>query len=126
MNESFSVSIHPIKKWLDIEQANEVLITRMDHIRTVSAWAECMNYTSLPEFRQSYKLCFGKACKDAMVEIRLNRAIELIKSSDLKLFFIAQKVGLCNEFALYKYFMRHLGIPPSFYKPKRTMNFLDL
>lgn len=110
---------------ISIEFANHLLIDRINSIRTVYAWGKCMNYTSLPEFRQSYKLYFGKACKDAMVEIRLNRAIELIKSSDLKLFFIAQQVGLCNEFALYKYFIRHLGTPPSFYKPKRTMNFLD-
>jgi len=56
----------------------------------------------------------------------LNLAIELIKNSDMKLFIIAQKVGLCTEFALYKYFMRHLGKSPSFFKTKRTMNFFDL
>lgn len=103
-------------KKTDIYKANEILEKDLASIRTINDWADEMGYKT-KVFAHHYRKAFGLTCKKEMVRIRLQRARDLIGTrTDLKYYQIADMVGLADEYALNKYFMRHTGNPPSYFR----------
>lgn len=81
------------------------------------------------EFALKYRKHFGINCKKAMIGIRLETAISVLSSGpDIKCYEVATLVGLPDELALYKYFIRHLQNPPTYYRKRimKTDSFLFL
>lgn len=103
-------------KRVDIYKANEILGKDLDSIRTIDDWADVMGFKT-KVFAHHYRKAFGHTCKKEMVRIRLQRARHLIGTRvDLRYYQIADMVGLADEYALNKYFKRHTGNPPSYFR----------
>jgi transcriptional regulator GlxA family with amidase domain len=51
-----------------------------------------------------------------VARLRMQRAAELLATTDVSLAEIAAKVGYATEFALSRAFRRHLGAPPGAYR----------
>jgi len=76
-----------------------------------------MGYSNSNLFALHYRKVFAQKCKQAMVKIRLEKAIQIMRiTPSVKCFEVANQIGLPDELALYKYFKRHLHNSPTFYR----------
>ena len=85
----------------------------MSEIRTIAEWAEHMGFSNTNYFNLKYRNYHGQNGKQAMVQLRLKKGKTLLLGNEcLKQYEIAQEIGLQDEKALYKYFIRHCGESP--------------
>ena len=68
---------------------------------------------SYSHFRLTFRELFGCPPNRYQLECRLNRAAELLLSSDRQIRDIAQMCGFANEFYFSRIFTKHRLIPPS-------------
>ena len=65
---------------------------------------------------KTFKKATGKGLLDYIHTLRIEKAKELIKSTDKSLKVIAEEVGYSNNLTLIRAFKRYEGITPSAYK----------
>ncbi|WP_308634109.1 AraC family transcriptional regulator [Paenibacillus silvisoli] len=65
-----------------------------------------------------FKHVTGKTINQYLTDIRLNRAVHLLRHSDYTLDRIAQEIGFANGSYLSQLYRRIYGIPPSEIRPK--------
>ena len=70
-------------------------------------------------FLRLYKAACGCTPMEDLRRMRLQRARELIFSTDRPMKRIAPEVGLGDEFQMSRLFRRHYGAPPSAYRSRR-------
>lgn len=63
-----------------------------------------------------FKKVLGKTFSEYVVSIRINKACQLIKSTDLSIEEVALKVGYVDYFYFNKVFKKHCGITPAKYR----------
>lgn len=67
-------------------------------------------------FLRKYKLLTGRTPMDEVRRIRLERARDLVISTDLSFREIATRSGLNNEFQLSRIFKKYLQVPPGYFR----------
>ena len=70
----------------------------------------CMGQT---KFKTAFKACYGTSPKAFVTEARMERAIELLRTTDMPVSRIAQNVGYRKPGAFAEAFRRHAGVVPS-------------
>jgi len=99
---------------LPIEQASEILISRISEVKRVKDWAKVMGYAESTAFSNEFRNHFGKRPQSELNRVRLECIKQLMmESPDEKLFCIAQKAGLDDEKRLYNFISYHADISPS-------------
>jgi len=94
----------------EIEQAKDILERKIDHIQTVSDWAEFMNIESKKYFSRIIRNYYGKRPKKIIVEIKLQKIRNVFTTMDKEIFFaVAKTLGFKSDIALYKFVKRHTG-----------------
>jgi AraC-like DNA-binding protein len=71
---------------------------------------------SRPVFARRFGAEFGSSPLRYLTERRMEHAEELLRSSELPLAQIAERVGYLSEFAFNRAFKRHYLIPPGSYR----------
>ena len=71
---------------------------------------------SVPYISSIFKKFHGENLKDYIAKIRLERAKDLLKNTELVMQEIAARVGLNNEVTLNRMFRKYLGISPGEYR----------
>ena len=64
-------------------------------------------------FSTIFKECFGKTPLEYISEIRIEKAVELIKKSDMTIEEICHHVGYINKKHFYKVFKNYTGMTPN-------------
>lgn len=73
-----------------------------------------------------YKQLTTKALPDIISEMRLNKAKELLKTSECTIVDIAEKTGFTSSSYFYRLFKNSTGITPSDYRKKEILyNFVQ-
>ncbi len=104
----------------NVSEANNVFGKNLKGIHSVEEWARVVGYRNTDQFSRDYRNYFGKRPKAVMVNIRLQKAISLLKTSpDISCYEVAKAIGKKDEKALHKYFKTHAGKPPSAFRPKK-------
>jgi len=67
-------------------------------------------------FLRKYKKLTGRTPMDEVRRIRVEKARDMIISTDIPLKEIAEKCGLSNEQHLSRVFSRHLKVPPGYFR----------
>lgn len=67
-------------------------------------------------FLRKYKETSGRTPMDEVRRIRLERARDLVISTDLSFREIAGRTGLSNEFQLSRVFKKYLQVPPGYFR----------
>ncbi|MDA3811186.1 MAG: AraC family transcriptional regulator [Spirochaetaceae bacterium] len=67
-------------------------------------------------FLRKYKSLTGKTPIDDLTNIRVERARDLIISTDLSMNEISRRCGLTNEYNLSRVFQKILKVPPGYYR----------
>ncbi len=63
-----------------------------------------------------FKLHTGKSIIDYIIEIRISKACDLLKYSDLLVSEIADSAGFCDIFYFSRMFKKHMGMSPAKYR----------
>ena len=77
-------------------------------------------HLSESRFRQVFTQAVGMPPKAYYEHLRIAKAAEWLRKSDMKLDEIAERLGYSNPFHLSKAFKRHHGIPPSEFRPRHN------
>ena len=57
----------------------------------------------------------GRSIFQYLAWVRINRAKELLATTDMKLWEIAEETGFSDQFYFSRQFKKHTGMPPAFY-----------
>lgn len=81
----------------------------------LSSIADQFNVT--PQYLSSlFKKCRGENLKDYISKIRVEKAKELLESTDLTITEIAERLGYANDMGITRIFKKHEGITPGTYR----------
>ncbi|MCH8550233.1 MAG: AraC family transcriptional regulator [Balneolaceae bacterium] len=81
-----------------IESADKVLLENLAEILSVEEWAKACGYQNADYFSKRYRKYFGIRPKRAMVQIRLQKAKQmLIEEPQISCYEIAQAIGKRDE-----------------------------
>lgn len=81
--------------------------------------------TSYRTLARKFKFETGITISEKLIEIRINKAKQLLISTDLPMYKVARETGFENEFYFSKRFKQYLGIPPKEYRRKNVLPDLD-
>lgn len=98
-----------------VERALTLLTTNMGEHWTIAKLARSVGMS-----RAVFARCFSTAvgyppCR-MLLRLRMDRARELLRDTDLPLALIAPEVGYATEFAFSRAFSREQGMPPGSYR----------
>ena len=82
----------------------------LGEITVASLAADCG--LSEPTFRKAFEETTGRSPSSVITEMKVNRAVEMIRSGDFKLDEVAEKVGYCDSKYLSCVIKRITGISP--------------
>ena len=82
---------------------------------TIDGLANCI-YTSVRSTQRILKEIYGKSFSDLLTEYRLEKALELMKKSELSITDIAMQSGYNQYKTFYMAFTKHYGISPTKYR----------
>ncbi|SFT94316.1 transcriptional regulator, AraC family [Pseudovibrio denitrificans] len=71
---------------------------------------------SVSSLQKNFKASFGKSPKQVQLEMRLNKALGLLRSSNQTMASIAYEVGYENASSFTNIFKKHFGLTPSQYR----------
>jgi AraC-like DNA-binding protein len=90
-----------------IEESVSLLDKNLKEIPTVSVWAEFMGY-SRSHFSTCFSECFGETPLECLCRVRYKRLLKIILQYPHETSrAVAQRVGLRDDQALYKFLNRH-------------------
>ena len=102
-----------------IATANSILKKNISSINTVAEWASAMEYNNGKTFARKYREEFGTKPKAALVKIKLNYAVQLLKKNpEISCYEVARAIGKSDEKSLNFFFNTHLNRAPGTYKSK--------
>jgi len=79
---------------------------------------------STPRFHAEFKRLFGETPISHLRKIRLSKACDLLRDTDLVLEEIAAETGFCSQFHFSREFKRFYGEPPSTYRQTMRKGFV--
>jgi transcriptional regulator GlxA family with amidase domain len=98
-----------------VERALSALAARPDERWTVARLAKIAGL-SRAAFARRFAVEVGAPPKKHLARLRMQRAAELLATTDASLAEVAALVGYANEFALSRAFRRLTGAPPGAYR----------
>lgn len=100
-----------------LADARQLLLSNLNEIDTISEWADLVGYGCAKKFSADYRNRYKKRPKKDMINYKLNKAIELIKSNpEQSLYEVALKIGKKDEKSLHAFFKRNSYKHPSYYR----------
>jgi len=84
---------------------------------TVKDIAQEVNFSSI-YINNLFKQETGKTIFEYLTQVRMEKAMELLKNPDSKIYMVADEVGITNKSHFCLAFKRHTGLSPSEYKNK--------
>lgn len=81
---------------------------------------ELANYVGLSKnyFSGAFKIYEGETVWEYLTKIRINKSMELLKSTNYTIFEISQKVGYKSEYHFYRLFKKMVGMTPQQFRKK--------
>lgn len=76
-----------------------------------------MNFDYL---NRTFRRLNGRSIFQYLTWVRINRAKELLATTDMKLWEIAAETGFSDQFYFSRQFKKHTGMPPAFYAKSRS------
>jgi len=105
--------IHPDHPRLDpVAQARHLMTEHPERPHTTASLAKDIGLSDR-QLRRRFRHVYGKTPRRYLVEVRLQRAEELLRTTDLGIEQIAQAVGYQNVAAFDRTFKRAFGVTPS-------------
>lgn len=101
---------HEVEDFIENNLHNSALLT-------TSALAERFNYSS-SQFSRRFKAVAHKTVKEYVIEAKMQKAKEFLKTVNLSISDIAYKLGYTNPFYFTNVFTKQFGISPSAYRRK--------
>lgn len=115
------------------EMSKNQLIPVVQHVNHITPeiieyieehYAEKINLTELAQmcfynpcyFSKMFRETFGKSLTDFIQDKRVEKAIELLKDSDVSITDIVKQTGFCDKKQLYKVFKKVTGLTPGEYR----------
>lgn len=71
-------------------------------------------------FSKLFKKITAKSPQDFLIQYRMNKACELLRSTDLPVSQVAQMVGYCNPFHFTRAFKKVLQVPPKQWRKSQS------
>ncbi len=97
--------------------ALEIARENLKEIRTVTEWAEKMGYDCPKYFSRRFKKYYGVPPKRKLVELRIEKFLELIREdSGISCFEIGLKLGIGDEKDLNEYIRYNTNKCPRWWK----------
>jgi AraC-like DNA-binding protein len=84
---------------------------------SIEELAESLGY-SYSRFRSVFKAQTGMPPRQYQLEIRINRAKDLLRESDQSMSEIADRLGFCSVYYFSRLFKQKTGVPPSLYRTR--------
>lgn len=94
-----------------IHKAYDYMLNNLQFRCTVSFLANKVNM-SARQLENGFKTIYGKTVYKVLTDERMNKAITLLRDSDLPISEIAQRVGYKNSGTFYNTFKRNFGYAP--------------
>jgi AraC-like DNA-binding protein len=105
----------PREREAGLNKAEQLMRDETSRRWTVSALARRAGM-SRAVFARRFSAEFGSSPLRYLTERRRDQAAELLRSSELPLAEIAERVGYLSEFAFNRAFKRHFLVPPGSYR----------
>ncbi len=106
------------------------LLPALDHARrhldaklTVNDLAKRVGL-STPRFHAEFRKWFGDSPLEHVRKMRLGKACDLLRGTDMSLEQAAQETGFCNQFHLSREFKKAYGKPPSLFRQSSRDGFV--
>lgn len=122
MIQLVSYTVHQIDKYADnngnklvhsiIQYINENIDQSTLSLKKISE----LNYANPSYVSRIFKEVTGTTFMDYLNTIRINKAKELLINSNLKIYEIAERVGIADANYFSKYFKKHTNYSPALYK----------
>jgi AraC-like DNA-binding protein len=71
-------------------------------------------------FSRVFKAVFGVAPAQYLRQVRLERAADLLRNTDLQLGAVSRRVGFCDEYHLSREFKKYFGLPPGRFRRMKS------
>ena len=101
---------HEVEDFIETNIHNPSLLS-------TNALAARFNY-SPSQFSRRFKAVAAKSIKEYVIEVKMQKAKELLRIVNLSITDIAYKLGYTNPFYFTNVFKKHYGISPSVYRSK--------
>jgi AraC-like DNA-binding protein len=98
-----------------LEKAEQLMRAEPERRWTVAELAR-RAAMSRPVFARKFTAEFGRSPLRYLTELRMERAAELLRGSELGLAEIGERVGYASEFAFNRAFKRWSAVPPGTYR----------
>ncbi len=103
-----------------VENIKEIIRNRYHEQLTIGEVAESLYFSAL-HANNIFKKETGKTIFDYLVEYRIEKAKELLKDPDIRIYLVAEKVGYNNKSHFCLTFKKYTGMTPAEYKNKLCM-----
>jgi transcriptional regulator GlxA family with amidase domain len=102
-----------------VERLQEALATRLDRVVNIEEFAVQLgvNYSTL---RHAFKEQVGSSPKQYHLQMRLRKACDLLRNTDLTVARISEVLGFASAFHLSGCFKGHMGVAPSKWREERV------
>ena len=98
-----------------IQKCVDYIYGHLDEELNVKVLADKFHFNA-SYFSTIFKKNMGKGLSDYITDIRMEKAAQLLKQSDEKIYTIAKRVGFCDVKYFYKIFRKKFGVTPSHYR----------
>lgn len=118
MQESHLKTEHAVKENKYAEHVRKALIfIEYNYYKPLTVQSIC-NYVSLERtyFSKIFSRCTGMSPQDYLIHYRIEKAVQLMKTSTLSLKQIGMSVGIPNEYYFSKLFKQLKGVSPKKYR----------
>jgi AraC-like DNA-binding protein len=107
-----------------VERVQDALAIRLDRVVNMEALARELgvNYSTL---RHAFKEQVGASPKQYHLQLRLRKACDLLRNTDLAVGKISEALGFASAFHLSSCFKSHVGIAPSKWRQQRMEGRVD-
>lgn len=106
------------KNWKLVKEMKAFMVSRLADNFTMRDMSERFSFS--PNYLGLiFKEETGKNCSEYMIELRMNKACELLRTSDMKIYEIAEQVGYRYLPYFSKQFRETLGMTPMDYRRER-------
>lgn len=100
-----------------MNEIRKMMHTQFDVTKSVEDYAKTCNLSE-SRFSHIFKEEFGISPKHYMIKIKIQKAKDLIKDTDLSICQVAEMVGIDNQNYFSRLFKKHTGLSPNQYRNK--------
>lgn len=98
-----------------MNEIRKLMHSHFDITKSIDEYAKLCNLSE-SRFSHIFKEEFGVSPKHYMIKVKIQKAKDLIKDTDLSIFQVAQMVGIDNQNYFSRLFKKHTGLSPNQYR----------